>query len=56
MKGSDIIYLRPRVFQLENGCSDWEWDTDGANTAMISYGGINVGLEPILFGEKDHVL
>ena len=56
MKGSDIIYLRPGVFQLEKGCCEWKWDTDEATIAIISYGGIHAELVSKAFGEKDHVL
>lgn len=54
MKGSDIICLRPGVFQLEEGCC--EWDTDETNTALMSYGGIHTELKRKAFEEEDHIL
>ena len=56
MKEYNIIRLRPGVFQLEKGCCECEWDSDGANTALISYYGIHTELEPKVFGEQDYVL
>ena len=56
MKGYNIIRLRPGVFQLEKGCCEWEWDSDGTNIALISYCGIHTELEPKVFGEQDNVL
>jgi hypothetical protein len=50
MKGSNIIRLSPGVYQLEEGC--FEWDTDEANTALISVGGIHTELRANLSERK----
>jgi hypothetical protein len=53
IKVSDIKFLRPGVFQLEEGCC--EWDVSEAFKALIAFAGMHTELRTKTFRDEDYV-